>query len=273
MTYEKLTVRPMTPSLGAEIEGVRLDRPVDDQTRDELRRAWLEYQVIFFRDQDLDHDSHKAFGRLFGELHVHPAVPGPEGHPEILIIHADEHSKFIAGESWHSDVSCDPEPPNGSILYLHTVPPTGGDTLFANMAAAYDTLSDRLKVYLEGLTAHHDGGQRYRERFGDTGVGGQAYPQADHPVVTTHPETGRRILFVNPVFTTRINDIPAAESDALLRMLFTHVHDPNRQVRFRWRKGSVAFWDNRSVQHMALWDYRPQVRSGFRVTLRGERPR
>lgn len=275
MNYQRITVNPMTPTVGAEIDGVRLDGPIDAQTRDELRRAWVEHQVIFFRDQMLDHDALKAFGRLFGDLAVHPSLPGPPGHPEILPIHTDANSTYIAGEKWHADVTCDAVPPAGSILYLHTVPPYGGDTLFANMAAAFDSLSPRLKTYLEGLTAHHAGEHRYRGRFKDR-LGDDkhmVYPQAVHPVVCTHPETGRRVLFVNPWFTTRINELPALESDAVLRMLYEHISDPTHQVRFRWRKGSVAFWDNRSLQHMALWDYRPQVRSGFRVTLIGSPPR
>ncbi|MEZ5657006.1 MAG: TauD/TfdA family dioxygenase [Burkholderiaceae bacterium] len=271
MNYERITVKPVTPTIGAEIEGVRLGQSLDAQTCAELRRAWLEHQVIFFRDQALDHDGLKAFGRSFGELDIHPSLPGPPGHPEILPIHTDANSSYIAGEAWHSDVTYDAVPPTGSILYLHTVPPSGGDTLFANMGAAYEALSDRLKAYLEGLTAHHGSEHRFRGRFADR-LGddtGKVYPQADHPVVRTHPETGRRILFVNPWFTTRINELPALESDAMLRMLYEHINDPIHQVRFRWRPGSVAFWDNRSVQHMALWDYRGQVRSGFRITLEG----
>ena len=274
MSYERITVKPVTARIGAEIEGVDLTRPLDDATLGEIRAALLEHCVIFFRDQELDHDSHKAFGRRFGELHIHPAIPGPDGHPEILPIHADENSTYIAGERWHSDVSCDAEPPLGSILYLHTVPQFGGDTLFSNMYAAYDALSDRMKAYLEGLTARHDGEPQYRGRYKDKGVedAGKVYPFADHPVVRTHPETGRKCLFVNPIFTTRINGLPRIESDAILRMLFEHTQREDWQVRFRWQPKSVAFWDNRAVQHLAIWDYYPNVRSGYRVTIKGDRP-
>ncbi|MEZ5649471.1 MAG: TauD/TfdA family dioxygenase [Burkholderiaceae bacterium] len=274
MTYERITVDPLTPTIGAEIHGLRLNEPLDEQTRDEIRRAWLEHQVVFFRDQDLDPASLKAFGRQFGELDVHPSLPGPPDHPEILQLHTDANSTYAAGEDWHSDISYDAVPPMGSILTLHTVPPSGGDTLFLNMAAAYDALSDRMKAYLEGLTAHHGSEHRFRGRFADRlgDDSGKVYPQADHPVVCTHPETGRRLLLVNPWFTLRINELPELESDTVLRMLYRHCDNAYFRVRFRWRKGSVAFWDNRAVQHMAMWDYYPQVRSGIRVTLKGTRP-
>lgn len=274
MPYEIIKVKPVTARIGAEIEGVDLTKPLDQQTFREVHQALMDYCVIFFRDQPLDHESHKAFGRMFGELHVHPAIPGPEGHPEILPIHADENSTYIAGERWHSDVSCDEEPPMGSILYLHTVPEFGGDTLFSNMYAAYDALSDRMKTYLDGLTARHDGEPHYRGRYTDKVADDSAktYPFCDHPVVRTHPVTGRKCLFINPIFTTRINGLPRLESDALLRMLHEHCAMADYHVRFRWQPNSVAFWDNRAVQHLAIWDYYPNVRSGYRVTIKGERP-
>ncbi len=274
MQYETITVKPLTTTIGAEIDGVDLSKPLGNQTFHEIHDALLKHCVIFFRDQELDYDSQKAFGRLFGELTVHPAIPSPEGHPEILPIHTDANSTYIAGERWHSDVSCDEVPPMGSILHLHTVPEYGGDTLFANMCAAYDALSDRMKTYLEGLTARHDGEPQYRGRYADKGVDdtGKVYPHADHPVICTHPESGRKYLFVNPVFTQRINEVPRGESDAILKMCFEHTMRPDFQVRFRWRKNSVAFWDNRSVQHIAVWDYYPNVRSGNRITVRGTRP-
>lgn len=274
MQYETIKVRPVTTRIGAEIEGVDLSKPLGEQTFREVHDAFKEHCVIFFRDQNLDHDSHKAFARLFGELHVHPAIPAPEGHPEILPIHTDKNSTYIAGERWHSDVSCDVEPPLGSILYLHTVPDYGGDTLFSNMYAAYDALSDRMKAYLDGLTARHDGEPQYRGRYADKGAvdEGKVYPRADHPVVRVHPETGRKCLFVNPIFTMKINDLPRSESDAILRMLHEHCAQADFQVRFRWQPNSVAFWDNRCVQHLAIWDYYPNVRSGFRVTVKGDRP-
>jgi taurine dioxygenase len=274
MGFKRIQVKPVTSRTGAEIEGVDLSSPMDDETFAEVRQAFLSHCVIFFREQQLTHEGQKAFARRFGDLHIHPAIPGPEGHPEIMAIHTDENSTYIAGERWHSDVSCDEEPPLGTLLYLHTVPEVGGDTLFSNMYAAYDALSDRMKAYLEGLTALHDGEPQYRGRYADKGVDdvGKVYPRASHPVVRTHPDTGRKCLFVNPIFTMRINGVPRVESDAILRMLFEHCASEDFQVRFRWQPGSVAFWDNRCAQHLAIWDYYPHVRSGFRVTIKGDRP-
>jgi taurine dioxygenase len=274
VSYETIQVAPVTPRIGAEVSGIDLGRPLGNQQFKELHDALVEHQVLFFRDQTLDLDRQKALGQQFGELHIHPASNSPEGHPEILPIHADANSKRIAGERWHSDVSCDPEPPMGSILHLHTVPPSGGDTLFASMHAAYEALSTRMKAYLEGLTATHDGEHVYRGRYADQGIDdtGKVYPKAVHPLIARHPVSGRRLLFVNPTFTTRINEVPKEESDAVLRFLYEHSARPDFQVRFRWKANSVAFWDNRSVQHIAMWDYFPQVRSGFRVTIKGERP-
>src|SRR5262249_16331119 len=169
MSYETINVAPVTPRIGAEVDGLTLAKPLSNRQVEELHQALAEHQVLFFRDQPLDVESHKALGRCFGELHIHPNTPGPEGHPEILPIHADANSKRIAGEYWHSDVSCDEEPPLGSILYLHTVPRVGGDTLFASQYAAYDALSPRMKVYLEGLTATHSGEHVYRATNGLVG--------------------------------------------------------------------------------------------------------
>lgn len=272
--FETLTVAPATPHVGAEVAGLSLAAPSGRQL-EEVRRALLEHQVLFFRDQPLDIPGQKRLGRHFGQLHVHPGAPGPPGHPEVLPVHADANSTYIAGESWHSDVSCDPEPPMGSILHLRVVPPVGGDTLFASMYAAYEALSPRMKTYLEGLEATHDGEPYYRGRYADKGVDdrGKAYPRAVHPVVRTHPETGRRALYVNEMFTVAINGLPRAEAAALLRFLVEHCARPEFQVRFRWRPNSVAFWDNRCVQHMALWDYYPETRTGTRVTIKGDKPR
>ncbi|MBV9687190.1 MAG: TauD/TfdA family dioxygenase [Alphaproteobacteria bacterium] len=274
MTADSITVSPVTPRIGAEIGGIDLRRPLSNRQVDELHTALLTHQVLFFRDQELDLESHKALGRHFGELHIHPNTPGPEGHPEILPIHADANSKRIAGERWHSDVSCDPEPPLGSILYLHTVPPSGGDTLFSSMYAAYEALSPRMKSYLDGLTAFHSGDRWYRSTNAALGIDdrGRVFPQANHPVIRTHPQTGRKALFVNRGFTYRINEVPEEESAAILNYLYEHAEKPEFQVRFRWKPHSVAFWDNRAVQHLAIWDYYPHTRSGRRVTIKGDRP-
>jgi taurine dioxygenase len=272
--YQRIEVRPMTPRIGAEIHGVDLSQPLDEQTFQEIRTAFLEHQVIFFRDQQIDIDQHKAFGRMFGELHIHPAAPSPEGHPEILVIHADEKSKFVAGNAWHSDVSCDEEPPLGSILHMHTLPSSGGDTMFASMYAAYKALSETMREFLSGLTAVHGSEHVYRGRYKAFGVddAGKVYPENEHPVVRTHPDTGRKGLYVNSGFTTHIKGLEKSESRALLDFLFAHVAKPEFHCRFKWEKNSIAFWDNRCVQHYALWDYFPEVRHGLRVTVKGSKP-
>jgi taurine dioxygenase len=271
--YETLTIDKLTPVIGAEIGGIDLGRPLSNRQLDELHRALAENLVIFFRDQTMSPEQHLAFGRLFGELHLHPAAPHEAGMPELMKIYTDKNSLRANGEGWHSDVSCDPEPPMGTILYIKQSPPHGGDTLFASMYAAYEALSDRMKTYLAGLTAIHDGEHVYRGLFDNEGQGEkEAYPRAEHPVIRTHPVTGKKALYVNSGFTTRILGIPLDESDAILRYLFEHMGNPLFQCRFRWRPNSVAFWDNRCTQHRALWDYWPHTRSGTRVTVKGDKP-
>ncbi|MEQ8177479.1 MAG: TauD/TfdA family dioxygenase [Amphiplicatus sp.] len=271
--YTCIAVKKLTPVIGAEIEGVDLGAGLAPETVDEIKRAFRENLVIFFRDQKLTPDQHIAFGKLFGGLHIHPAAPSEPGYPELMIIAADEHSARANGEAWHTDVSCDECPPLGSILYLKKTPPLGGDTLFASMYAAYDGLSARMKAYLEGLTAVHDGEHVYRGLYADLGVADRPrYPIARHPVIRTHPETGRKCLYVNSGFTTHIEDVNRDESDAILRYLFAHAAHPAFQCRFRWTANAVAFWDNRCAQHHAIWDYWPNRRYGNRVTVKGDRP-
>jgi taurine dioxygenase len=274
MSYQTLSVEALSPRIGAVVSGVDLSKPLGNQQFTELFDAWMAHQVLFFRDQELTVEQHKSLGRQFGELHVHPGSPSPNGHPEVVVIHADENSVHIAGEKWHTDVSCDDEPPMGSILHLNTVPDNGGDTLFASMYAAYDALSDAMKSFLAGLSATHDGEQEYRGRYASRGVDDSAttYPKAVHPVVRTHPITGRKGLYVNRIFTNHINELTSAESGTLLEYMFAHCEQPGFQCRFKWAENSVAFWDNRCVQHIALWDYFPQVRSGRRITIKGDRP-
>jgi taurine dioxygenase len=271
--YETITLDRLTPVIGAEIGGADLSAPLPDRQMDEIHRALAEHLVIFFRDQRITPAQQLDFGRRFGKLHLHPAAPHEPGHPELMIIKADEHSKRANGEGWHSDVSCDAEPPMGSILYIRECPPEGGDTLFASMYAAHDALSDRMKAYLEGLRAEHDGEPVYRGLYAAEGVADKpSYPRAEHPVVRTHPVTGRRALYVNRGFTTRILGVPGDESAGILRYLFEHMENPLFQCRFRWQPNSIAFWDNRCTQHRAMWDYWPHRRYGNRVTIRGERP-
>jgi|SRR6266700_1366006 len=270
--YDTITVEKLTPVIGAEIGGVDLSRPLGNRAMEEIHRALAENLVIFFRDQHMSEDQHLAFGRSFGDLHIHPAAPSAPGRPELMIIHTDEKSPRANGEGWHSDVSCDPEPPLGSILYIKTCPPLGGDTLFASMYAAYEALSDRMKQYLAGLTAIHDG-ESYRGQYANFGVQDkESYPQAEHPIIRTHPVTGKKALYVNRGFTRRIVGISSDESDGILRYLYDHAENPLFQCRLRWRANSVAFWDNRCVQHRATWDYWPHTRSGYRVTVKGDRP-
>ena len=274
MTTSTITVEPLTPVIGAEIKGIDLQQEITGEVFDAVHDALVRYGVVFLRDQDITVEKQMELGALFGELVAHPNDPGLEAHPEVMIIHADASSKRVAGERWHSDVSCDAEPPMGSILRIFELPETGGDTVFASMYAAYDALSPPMQAFLGGLTAMHDGAPYYRsvnERLGRAD-GGRSYPRAEHPVVRTHPESGRKALFVNEMFTTRVVGLAPAESDTLLRFLFSHVQRPEFQCRFRWQKHSIAFWDNRGVQHQAIWDYWPQTRTGYRVTIKGDRP-
>ena len=267
MTYQTIEAQRLTPALGAVISGIDLSKPLSNAQVDDLNRAICDHQVIFFRDQRLDPESLRRVGQYFGPLQKH-ALKGMEGFPEVRQLHADANSKHVSGEVWHTDMSCIERPPMGSVLYVHTLPPIGGDTVFASMYAAYDALSDRMKAYLEGLTAFHDGKLAFG-RFDPTGT----YPTATHSVVREHPVTGRKLIYVNRGFTLRINELPQAEGEALLAFLFNHCENAYFQVRFRWEPHSVAFWDNRCTQHLAVWDYFPHTRSGYRVQIEaGEAP-
>ncbi len=274
MPAPNLEFRKVTGHCGAEVHGIDLSRPLGAELVDALSNALAEHCVLFFRGQSMTPAQQKALGRNFGELHIHPAWPRlVDGHPEVMEIYADENTRRIAGEDWHSDVSCDREPPLGTILQMLEVPPVGGDTLFANMYAAYESLSAPMRRMLEGMTAVHDGEQVYRGRYDDSDDEGKTFPRSEHPVVRTHLVSGRKALFVNRLFTTRIVQLSKSESDAVLGFLVEHAASPMFQCRFRWRPGSVAFWDNRCAQHYALWDYYPNRRRGLRVTIKGERPR
>ncbi len=272
-TPESITVRPLGPVIGAELGGIDLSGDILDDTITAIQKLLNEHQVVFFRDQTITPEQQLAFGRRFGELHVHPAVRGkPRSEwTELMPVHADATTARIAGDKWHTDVSCDEKPPYASILHLTEVPETGGDTLFASMHAAYEALSEPMKALLAPLTATHEGGPNYadRERRNREDNPYRVNPVAIHPVIATHPLTGRKAIYVNSVFTTRINEMTASESAATLEFLFRHVTQPIFQCRFSWRRNSMAFWDNRAVQHYAVWDYYPNVRTGQRVTIRG----
>jgi taurine dioxygenase len=271
--YERIEVEAATPIIGAEVRGVDL-AVVDDETWEEVEAAFAAHSVLFFREQELTAEAQKALGSRLGELHLHPAAGSLDGHPEVMIIHADERSKVVAGNGWHTDVSCDERPPMATILRLVTVPPTGGDTLFASMYAAYDALSEPMKAFLAPLSAVHDGAHVYAGRYGtkESDSRDGKFPSAVHPVVRSHPVTGRKALYVNRAFTTRIRGLARNESQALLEFLFAHMEEPHFQCRLRWQENTVAMWDNRCVQHYAMWDYYPNLRHGLRVSVVGERP-
>ena len=269
VSYKQIDVEPLTPTIGALVSGVDLTQPVDDALLSEIHTAWMEHLVLFFRAQPMSPDQHLAFGRRFGELHIHPAAPYAQDTPELMVIHTDKDSFRNNGERWHSDVSADEEPPMGSLLHIHQVPSRGGDTSWSNMYAAYEALSPTMQTLLDPLTALY--ASDYSGQYGDHQPQRES-PQAVHPVVRTHPVTKQKALFVNEVFTRRINELSREESRAVLDFLFDHVKNINFQCRFQWEADSVALWDNRCTQHMAVWDYYPESRSGIRVTIRGDRP-
>ncbi|HYM29890.1 MAG TPA: TauD/TfdA family dioxygenase [Candidatus Cybelea sp.] len=283
--YESIQVKPLAGALGAEVLGVDLSSDLGNQTFAEIHRAFLEHQVIFFRDQTLTPEQHKAFSARFGTLEVTRFVKAIEGHPEIIPVvkEPEDVGKFNFGGTWHSDMTFLPAPPLGSLLYALDVPAYGGDTLWANMYRAYETLSPGMRKMLDGLTAIHSATRAYGPRGAFARAGNQtrsmqidpseaAEEEQEHPVVRTHPETGRKCLFVNPVYTIRFKDMTERESKPLLDFLNEHAVQPHNTCRFRWGRGSLAFWDNRCTQHLALNDYDGQRRSMHRTTVMGSRP-
>ena len=274
--YKFISARPFAPNLGAEVYGVDLSMPISEEQFLDIYKAFLDHQVLFFKDQkEIPPARHIAFGKRFGELHLHPAAPTMKGHPEIFEIHANKNSKVANGEFWHSDVSCDEEPPLGTMLQIHIAPACGGDTMFSNMYSAYNGLSEPIKKLIDGLTATHESEHLYRGRYVDRGINDKdtIFPQAIHPIIRTHPETGKKALFVNRTFTTRINELTPSESDRILDLLFDHAEHIDHQIRFRWSINDMAFWDNRCCMHRAIWDYWPEERKGRRVTIKGDRPK
>ena len=273
MQYETIQVRRLSPVIGARVEGIDLARPLGNQQFQEIHDAPMAHLVLFFPDQRLTVDQHVAFSRRFGKPMIHPAAKQEiAGHPEIRVVRADESSKIVAGDAWHSDMSCEANPPMGSALYMTEVPPdSGGDTLFANMYAAFEALAPPIRDMLRGFTAIHSSAHVYSSPFYDKD-GEKRVPQAEHPVVRMHPVTGRECLFVNAGFTTRIVGLSQLESDSLLTMLFRHCEAPAFQCRLHWGEGGLALWDNRCAQHHAVFDYWPHRRYGHRVTIGGDAP-
>ena len=274
---QSIQIRSMTPSLGAEIEGIDLRDSLPDTLMKEIEQALTDWKVIFFREQEITTEDHLRFSRWFGELEIHPFAPKKEGYPEVLLIVHDENSRGREN-LWHSDVTWREEPSLGSILRATEVPSVGGDTVFSDMIAAYEGLSDEIKSRIEGAVAIHDFAnfRRGMRKQGATEEQIEAfnrqYPNPEHPVVRTHPVTGRKGLYVNGAFTQSIKGFSEEESRELLKRLYAQARIPEYQCRFRWEKNSMAFWDNRAVQHYAVSDYWPQRRVVERVTICGDRP-
>jgi taurine dioxygenase len=273
-----LKIRPIAGALGAEIAGVDLSTDLDGNTIAAIRRAWLDHLVIFFRGQPLAPEQFLAFARRFGEVVEYPFIKGIEGFPEITPVVKLEHERVNFGGLWHTDTAYLERPPMGTMLIAREVPPYGGDTLFANMYLVYETLSPGMKRLLHGLAAVNSSAKadvtKTREdrlRDGARSNAEREY-EALHPVVRTHPETGRKALYVNGGHTLRFKDMTEAESAPLLEFLFAHQQRPEFTCRFRWEVGSIAFWDNRCTQHNPINDYHGWRRVMHRVTLAGDRP-
>ena len=272
--YRTFKVDPITPHVCGEVCSVDLAEPLSNEQAQDIHDAWLDWKVLVFRDQHLNREQHKAFGRRFGALHVHPMQHHYGGDPEILTVKTTGKSPYTAGDGWHTDVTCDEIPPLASMLYVTETPECGGgDTLFADMYLAYEMLSDPIKGFLEGLTAVHDGAIPYVGSYRSKPPEG-GYPRNEHPVVVRHPETGRKVLYVNQGFTSHIVGLGRRESRAVLDMLYRHIDStPRLWGRVAWRENTLAFWDNRCTQHHAVWDYYPHSRYGERVSiLDKERP-
>ncbi len=285
MKNTSIEIAPVAGALGADVHGVDLAEPMDDETFEQVHRAFLEHCVLFFRQQHLTPEQHKRFASRFGTLNVHPYIAGLPEHPEVMEFVKEPHETgYNVGGKWHSDTTFLERPALGSVLYAHEVPPYGGDTIFASMYLAYETLSSGMQRMLGGLAAVHSGEGSYGkggnfDRNRGKGQGAMSIDlespelhEASHPVVRVHPETGRKLLFVNPNFTQRFEDMTVEESRPLLEFLYAHQHRPELTCRFRWQKHSVAFWDNRCTQHLAVNDYDGFRRRMHRVTIEGDRP-
>jgi taurine dioxygenase len=276
---DKLRIIPVSPSLGARVEGADLGHDLPEETIFEIRQALLKHEVLFFEDQSLSPIEQRDFAARFGSLHVHPLRPSAPGVPEVLVMGAQPGSESDNG-IWRSDVTFIEAPPMGSVLYAHEVPRQGGDTIWSSMRAAYNALSLPMQRFLSGLDAEHDFTRSYPQTsFASAGTGMERFawarrehPPVKHPVVRTHPETHLDGLFVNSGFTSRILGLNENESAKLLEMLREHIQQPEFLVRWKWKPGTVAFWDNRVTQHYTVNDYLPHRRIMRRVTILGDRP-
>jgi len=275
-------VKPLSPALGAEVGGVDLGR-LDEESFAEIQGALIEHLVLFFRDQDLSVRAQKGFAARFGPLYAHPYLAPLPGHPGVIEIVKEREDQKNFGGSWHADLTYLERPMLGAVLYALEVPPVGGDTLFANMYLAFETLSPGLRALLGQIVAVHDDhatGLFDRARIRSMGLrevrsDGDGQPlvtRAEHPVLRTHPETGRTALFVNEISTVGFRDMTEEESRPLLGYLCRHLERPEFTCRFQWRPGSVALWDNRCTQHKALNDYHGSRRAMRRVLIAGDRP-
>jgi taurine dioxygenase len=274
-----LSIEPITPAIGAIVDGVDLAQPLDAGMHAQIEAALVDRQVLFFRNQDITQQQQRDFAAHFGPLHIHPIYPQAETVPEIIILDTAR-TDLRDNALWHSDVSFVEKPPLGGLLVAKVLPDLGGDTLWLSAAAAYDGLPANLQQFLGGLTAIHDLAKSFpAERFGDNTDSAAKLerakrnnPPISHPVIRTHPVSGRKAIYVSEGFTTRIEGLDADASDALLGLLFRHLVKPEYMVRWRWRAGDVAFWDNRITQHYATDDYSPQRRVMNRATIIGDRP-
>ncbi len=270
-------IEPYGPTIGAEIHGLDLTRPLDPATFRQLDDALVRHKVLFARDQHLTTAQHVALGRMFGELEVHPFRPEGE-FPEILVLDHHKDNPVLSTDVWHSDTTFRECPTKYTILRCQITPPTGGDTIWADTCAAYEGLSEPIRRMIDGLKAVHDF-MNFRRLFSDSDEDQtrlremeRKFPNPTHPVVRTVPQTGQKVLYVNPQFTKRIVGISEEEGRVLLRLLFDQVKVPEYQFRLRWKPGTIAFWDNRTTQHYANNDYYPNRRRMERVAVIGERP-
>ena len=273
LQFDHFDVRLMSATIGAELSGIDLTSELSDAAIAEIRRALIEFKVIFFRDQAIDAETHVAFAKRFGELEIHPFIQANSKHKEL--VHFAKSANVGGYENgWHSDVSWRATPSMGAVLHAVEVPPSGGDTLFSDMAAAYEGLDQETKDKIDGMVAVHD----YTKAFGHMVSDEQKaetqakFPPVEHPVVRTHPESGKKLLYVNQFFVDHLVGVSEQESIELMKKLCRQAELVEYQVRFRWEKDSIAFWDNRAVQHYAASDYWPDVRVMERASIIGDKP-